>query len=183
MQVIPVNKSEILNLVENIIMSSIKKAHFTEDASPETAHSLRDPMRKLRQNSCSELVFIPQNYTKDFNAEFLNQLKVVKWDDANGYWVDSEDAAVYFQGPGKFMERISELATWNIVANKPVSDWTLNPKLLPECQVSDQLRPAQKLAAQKLSQITHSFGDHPAQEKLLPVLLLSISLLMKIAKS
>lgn len=150
MQVIPVKKNEILNLVKNCIMSSIKKAHFVEDASCQTAHTLRNPMRKLRQNSYSELVFIPQKYTNVFDPEFLNQLKVVKWDDAKGYWADSERIAVCFQGPGKFMERISELATWNIITNKAVDDWELNSKLLPEDQVSSKLRPAQMLAARKV---------------------------------
>lgn len=147
---VTVHQNKILDLVQNIIMSSIEKAHFVEDASSETAHSLRGPMRKLRQNSYSELVFIPENKTKLFDPEFLNQLKVVKWDNTKRYWVDSEDFAVYFQGPGKFMERISELATWNIIANKTVSDWTLNSKLLPEDQVSSELRPAQMLAARKV---------------------------------
>lgn len=147
---VTVNQNEILNLLENIIMSSIEKAHFVEDASSETAYSLRGPMRKLRQNSSSELVFIPQKYTKDFNAKFLNQLKVVKWDDVNGYWADSEGITVHFRGPGKFMERISELATWNIISNKTVLNWELNSNLLAEDQVSSKLRPAQKLAARKV---------------------------------
>jgi hypothetical protein len=149
MQVI-VNKNEVLNLVESIIMSAIKKAHFVTDASCETAHSLHTAMRKLRQDSYSELVFVPQNHTNTFDGEFLNQLKVVKWDSKLRCWADSEGIAVYFQGPGKFMERISELATWNIVANKPVIPWDLNSNLLPEEQVSSNLRPAQKLAARKV---------------------------------
>jgi hypothetical protein len=147
---VTVNKNEILKLVENIIMSSIKKAHFVEDASCETAHTLHHAMRKLRQNSYSELVFIPQAHTEVFDPEFLNQLKVVKWDNANRYWADSEGIAVYFKGPGKFMERISELATRNILSNNNVVNWDLNSELLPECQVPNQLRPAQKLAARKI---------------------------------
>ena len=47
---VTVNRAEILNLLKDLIMSYIAKAYSVEEASRETADTLREPLRRLRQN-------------------------------------------------------------------------------------------------------------------------------------
>lgn len=151
---VSISREEILNLLENLVMSYIKKAHSVGEASIETANTLRKPLQERRQNSYEKLVFIPEPHTHSFDPEFLNELVIVQWDPKATCWLDKNKFPIYFSGKGKFMERISELETWNIIYksynNLPNLDWELNSKLLHEDLVSSALRPAQKLAARKI---------------------------------